>query len=226
MPRATHPRSLTPPPAQSPCARACMPCYTNRWGCSIRHVGIIDCKDEAAAFMWVGDKWLPQGVLSGSNSEAQDEATGLKVCVGDCDADAQCATGLKCFQTTHQGRKIDPTNSKRHLPWQNQPSQSVPGCTGAGSSSARANSKHEVLGVHTVCTRTECTSTPDAPEAWGSWDYCYDPASPLVAPDTKDTKTCAELAYEGKCAELASHCRKSCGMCSADAGKTEVQVTW
>merc|ERR1719271_855178 len=47
--------------------------------------------------------------LSGGNSGA---AKNLKACTGECDADSQCAKGLKCFQRS-KGEKI-------------------PGCTGNG----------------------------------------------------------------------------------------------
>merc|ERR1712032_1771510 len=48
-------------------------------------------------------------VLSGGNN---GKAKNLKACKGECDADSQCAFGLKCFQRSH-GEKI-------------------PGCTGKG----------------------------------------------------------------------------------------------
>jgi len=48
-------------------------------------------------------------VLSGGNDGG---AKNLKACTGECDADSQCAFGLKCFQRSH-GEKI-------------------PGCTGKG----------------------------------------------------------------------------------------------
>merc|ERR1712203_1024381 len=48
-------------------------------------------------------------VLSGGNNGG---AKNLKACTGECDADAQCARGLKCFQRSN-GEKI-------------------PGCTGKG----------------------------------------------------------------------------------------------
>jgi hypothetical protein len=51
--------------------------------------------------------------LSGDNDDA---ATNLQVCTGDCDSDAQCATGLACFQRSNY--------------------ETVPGCTGAGSRGA------------------------------------------------------------------------------------------
>ena len=47
--------------------------------------------------------------LSGGN---YDSATDLHACIGECDADSQCATGLKCFQRSN-GEKI-------------------PGCMGSG----------------------------------------------------------------------------------------------
>jgi len=49
-------------------------------------------------------------VLSGGNDGS---ATNLQACVGECDADSQCAAGLKCFQRSN-GEKI-------------------PGCVGPGS---------------------------------------------------------------------------------------------
>ena len=49
-------------------------------------------------------------MLSGGND---NDATDLKACVGECDADTQCAAGLKCFQRSK--------------------GESVPGCTGAGA---------------------------------------------------------------------------------------------
>jgi uncharacterized protein YegL len=48
--------------------------------------------------------------LSGSNN---GWATGLSACVGECDGDWQCATGLKCFQRSN--------------------GETIPGCTGDGA---------------------------------------------------------------------------------------------
>ena len=39
-------------------------------------------------------------------------ATNLKACTGECDSDAQCVYGLKCFQRSH--------------------GESIPGCFGKG----------------------------------------------------------------------------------------------
>merc|ERR1712010_282748 len=47
--------------------------------------------------------------LSGGNSGS---AKNLKACTGECDADSQCAKGLKCFQRSH--------------------GEHIPGCTGKG----------------------------------------------------------------------------------------------
>merc|ERR1711918_236734 len=48
--------------------------------------------------------------LSGGNN---GNAKNLMACMGECDADSQCAAGLKCFQRQN-----------------NEP---IPGCTGAGA---------------------------------------------------------------------------------------------
>merc|ERR1719293_27783 len=48
--------------------------------------------------------------LSGGNDGG---ATNLEACIGECDSDAQCKSGLKCFQRSH--------------------GETIPGCTGAGS---------------------------------------------------------------------------------------------
>merc|ERR1719247_2437923 len=48
--------------------------------------------------------------LSGGNDGS---AKNLQACTGECDADSQCAAGLKCFQRSN--------------------SETIPGCTGAGS---------------------------------------------------------------------------------------------
>ena len=48
-------------------------------------------------------------VLSGENN---DDAVNLAACTGECDSDAQCVEGLKCFQRDN--------------------SEPIPGCTGAG----------------------------------------------------------------------------------------------
>jgi len=48
--------------------------------------------------------------LSGGNAGS---AKNLAACTGECDADSQCAAGLKCFQRSN--------------------SETIPGCTGAGS---------------------------------------------------------------------------------------------
>ena len=47
-------------------------------------------------------KMKPEITLSGSNDNA---AVNLQACVGECDSDAQCAVGLKCFQRSN-GEKI------------------------------------------------------------------------------------------------------------------------
>ena len=49
--------------------------------------------------------------LSGGND---NRAKNLKACTGECDADAQCAPGLKCFQRQNGER--------------------IPGCSGKGAS--------------------------------------------------------------------------------------------
>merc|ERR1711881_383828 len=53
----------------------------------------------------------PKPALGGKNDA---KAKNLKACIGECDADSQCAKGLKCFQRTG--------------------TQAVPGCTGKGTS--------------------------------------------------------------------------------------------
>ena len=47
--------------------------------------------------------------LSGGND---GHATNLQACIGECDSDAQCAAGLKCFQRQH--------------------GETIPGCSGTG----------------------------------------------------------------------------------------------
>ena len=49
-------------------------------------------------------------MLSGKND---DKAKNLRACTGECDADSQCASGLKCFKRSH--------------------GEPIPGCTGKGS---------------------------------------------------------------------------------------------
>ena len=49
-------------------------------------------------------------LLSGTNN---GRAKNLRACTGECDADSQCAYGLKCFQRSH--------------------GEPIPGCTGPGS---------------------------------------------------------------------------------------------
>merc|ERR1711881_402212 len=53
----------------------------------------------------------PNTTLGGKNDA---KAKNLKACIGECDADSQCAKGLKCFQRTG--------------------TQAIPGCTGKGTS--------------------------------------------------------------------------------------------
>ena len=51
--------------------------------------------------------------LSGNND---DSATNLQACIGECDSDTQCATGLQCFQRSN--------------------GEVIPGCKGAGGGAA------------------------------------------------------------------------------------------
>ena len=48
-------------------------------------------------------------LLSGKND---GKAKNLRACTGECDADSQCASGLKCFQRSH--------------------GEPIPGCKGKG----------------------------------------------------------------------------------------------
>lgn len=71
--------------------------------------GLIWDNDTASSAGWnLGGQRL-LGVLSGANN---DSALNLAACIGECDADAQCAAGLKCFERSSN--------------------EAVPGCAGNG----------------------------------------------------------------------------------------------
>jgi len=103
----------------------------------------------------------PKGsaTLSGGNAGG---ATNLFACTGECDADSQCKAGLKCFQRSN--------------------SETIPGCTGAGSGK--------------------------------DWDYCYDPkwkpgtvtVVPVALGGTNDAKAKNLPACVGEC-DADSQCK-------------------
>ena len=85
-----------------------------QWSYNLR----LEAADSAGDFaVWVGLTFQPaqlcvsnwQTKLSGAND---NRAKNLKSCTGECDSDAQCASGLKCLQR--------------------EKGESIPGCTGNG----------------------------------------------------------------------------------------------
>merc|ERR1711920_971115 len=121
----------------------------------------------------------PTNQLGGKNDA---KAKNLKACIGECDADSQCAKGLKCFQRTG--------------------TQPVPGCKGKGTSGwdycykpnpqlggkndAKAKNLKACIGecdADSQCAKgLKCfqrTGTQAIPGCSGKgtsgWDYCYKP---------------------------------------------------
>ena len=64
---------------------------------------------EGGYYLDQGGHHLDPAVLSGGNDAS---VTNLQACIGECDADSQCASGLKCFQRAGH--------------------TAVPGCAGSG----------------------------------------------------------------------------------------------
>ena len=127
-------------------------------------------------------------MLSGPNSR---RARNLKACIGECDSDAQCATGLECFQR-EKGEKI-------------------PGCSGngggdnwdycydpiaagetvlSGPNNGRARNLQACIGEcdsdAQCATDLKCYQREHGEHIPGcsgkgggkNWDYCYDPSHP------------------------------------------------
>jgi len=121
--------------------------------------------------------------LSGGNDSAKRT---LQACIGECDADAQCAAGLKCFQRSN--------------------GEEIPGCHGPGHAkdwdycydptTLSGGNDNSAKGTLQACTG-ECdadvqcaaglkcfqrSNGEEIPGCYGSgkakdWDYCYDPTT-------------------------------------------------
>ena len=86
--------------------QVCEDAYSYTFG-----LGLSSCTNSLFELFNFISTLMPLGLvkLSGSNNP---NAKNLKVCTGECDADSQCAYGLKCFQRSHGER--------------------IPGCYGKG----------------------------------------------------------------------------------------------
>merc|ERR1719362_2069276 len=145
--------------------------------------------------------------LSGINDA---KAKNLKACTGECDADSQCAYGLKCFQRSHGER--------------------IPGCTGKGGGPLWDYCYNPLLPIVLSGTNDNkaknlrrCTGECDADSQCASglkcfqrshgepipgctgkgggadWDYCYDPSARLMLSGTNDPYSRNLKACTGEC---------------------------
>merc|ERR1712046_25399 len=172
------------------------------------NLGATKCKKAAPA----GDK-----NLGGGNNGA---AKNLKACFGECDADSQCAKGLKCFQRS-KGEKI-------------------PGCKGkggggdwdycynplhggiktlSGGNNGKAKKLQRCVGecdADSQCAYgLKCFQRSKGEKIPGDYDYCYDPKIEVKKPTKKPANPC--LKNNGGC-DKARKCmnvkgKPKCGMC-------------
>ena len=107
------PKKSTKKPKKTTLKKRYIPCNVNNGGCHKarkctifigRKSKYTICSACAKPYINLGSTQCTMGeqTLGGEND---DEAKNLKACTGECDADSQCAKGLKCFQRS-KGEKI------------------------------------------------------------------------------------------------------------------------
>lgn len=126
----------------------------------------------------------PSIELGGGNSAS---ATNLGECVGECDADSQCKSGLKCFQRSH-GELIPGCHGLAAKDWDfcYDPAKDDRGTLGGGNSASATNlqpcvgecdADSQCAGSYKCFQRNGKAPVPGC-KGGGThdWDYCYDPA--------------------------------------------------
>merc|ERR1719409_2333066 len=204
------------------------PCAKNNGGCDkarkcMNSNGKAKCGNCPKGFTNLGATKCKKAVpadknLSGGNNGG---AKNLKACSGECDADSQCAKGLKCFQRS-KGEKI-------------------PGCKGngggkdwdycynplhggvktlSGGNSGSAKNLQRCVGecdADSQCAyglkcfqRKEGEPIPGCKGNGGGkdWDYCYDPKTEKPNPCKKNNGGCDKAR---KC--MNSNGKAKCGNC-------------
>merc|ERR1719271_1401797 len=164
--------------------------------------------------------------LGGTND---GDATNLEACIGECDSDAQCKPGLKCFQRTGlgpvpgcagQGKKdwdycYDPTGSVELSGGNDNGATGLEACIGECDNDGQCKDGLKCFQRDDGETIPGCTG----PGAGKDWDYCYDPS---WTPGT--TTPAAEPAPAGGPVELggtndgdATNLEACIGECDSDA---------
>merc|ERR1719316_2580478 len=133
--------------------------------------------------------------LQGGND---NKAKNLEACIGECDNDGQCKSGLKCFQRNDftpvpgcsgKGKKgwdycYDPTGSTELQGGDDNKAKNLDACIGECDNDGQCKSGLKCFQRSNGETIPGCTGSG----AGKDWDYCYDPSwqpgstTPAAAP--------------------------------------------
>ena len=127
----------------------------------------------------------PTGGLVPLGGTDDASATNLGACIGECDSDAQCATGLKCFQrtgftsvpgcsgngTADWDYCYDPSGSVELSGGNDNNAKDLQACAGECDNDAQCASGLKCFQRSNSETIPGCTGAG----ADKAWDYCYDP---------------------------------------------------
>jgi hypothetical protein len=122
-----------------------------------------------------------------------DTNTKLEACMGDCDSDDQCETGLRCFRRRNGESVPGCYGAKSAADWgycyvpgaedielsgtNNESPTNLAACTG------ECDSDDQCAAGLKCFQRTYGETIPGCYGAGGGpqWDYCYDPGTPATA---------------------------------------------
>ena len=144
--------------------------------------------------------------LQGGND---NKAKNLEACIGECDNDGQCKSGLKCFQRNDftpvpgcsgKGKKgwdycYDPTGSTELQGGNDNKAKNLDACIGECDNDGQCKSGLKCFQRSHGETIPGCTGSG----AGKDWDYCYDPSwqpgstTPAAAPASTPQGTEAGL---------------------------------
>merc|ERR1712048_1497275 len=140
-------------------------------------------------------------MLTGTND---NKATNLKACTGECDNDAQCSSGLKCFQRSNGepipgcwgkgggpgwGYCYDPTLPILLSGTNDAKAKNLKACTGECDNDGQCSSGLKCFQRSHGEPIPGCTGAGGGPD----WDYCFNPRSMTAAKKARATKLFRKL---------------------------------